>query len=206
MILQWLPRARTGGATTVVGDVRDVRRSAPRAGSGAGAGPAAAIDDDLDAGWSAGLGLRVAHPDYAAEDSRLNPALVGQTSWVGRKRELKPTARRLKAKDASAADVLIRDAAFRWGDAQWAKWHLDNDSSDDEDEEMGEFDPFSEENVPSPKRRNRKAIHDLFEQRYNKKVPTRGHSQSKLFDDLLGFLRACIIRNVYPLLEVVNKI
>ena len=71
-----------------------------------------------------------------------------------------------------------------------------------DDEEMGEFDPFSDENVPSPKRRNNGAIRDLFKRRFKKDAPIRATFQSRLFGELLGYLRACIIRNVYPIYKV----
>ena len=201
MIEQWLARARTGDATYLVaGDERDdVRRSARRAPAPAPApAPAAASDDALGEGydppgWDEGSRTQTT----LAKILNTNPSLVSETSFKGRSRELDAIARRLKAKDASAADVLLRDKAFRWGDRQWAQWHLDNDSSDD-DEEMGVVDPFSEEKVPRATWRNRQAIHDLFEQRFNIKVPTRGNSQSKLFGNFLEYLRQCIIRNVYP--------
>ncbi len=198
---QYLPRARTGDATYLIaGDVHeDARRSERRAAAAAPApAPAPAASDDLDEDdppdWREGSRTQTTLQKIL----ELNPALVGETSWVGRFRELQATARRLKANDASAADVLLREEAFRWGDDQWAQWHLDNDSSDEEDEEMGEVDPFSEENVPSPKQRNRQAIRDLFKRRFKKDAPTRATFQSKLFGDLTSYLRACIIRNVYP--------
>ena len=202
MIEQWLPRASTGEATYLVaGDERDdVRRSTRRAPAPAPApAPAAASDDALGEGydppgWDEGSRTQTT----LAKILNTNPSLVSETSFKGRSRELDAIARRLKAKDASAADVLLRDKAFQWGDRQWAQWHLDNDSSDDEDEEMGEFDPFSEENVPRATKRNNKAIRDLFKRRFKIEAPTRATSQAKLFGELYGYLRACIIRNVYP--------
>ena len=111
-------------------------------------------------------------------------------------------AKRLCEPDASTAedDVRLFKYAFRWGDEQWAKWHADNDSSEDEDEEMGEFDPFSEENVPpaNDDKKNKEAIRALFKRRFKIEAPTRATSQAKLFGDLYGYLRQCIKRNVYP--------
>ena len=144
-----------------------------------------------------------AHERLTQALEMLSPAPSGMLSTMLSATVVDPMADDAKRRgwleeDASAADVLLRDKAFRWGDRQWAQWHLDNDSSDEEDEEMGEVDPFSEENVPSPKQRNRQAIRDLFKRRFKKDAPTRATFQSKLFGDLTSYLRACIIRNVYP--------
>ena len=205
MTQQYLPRAGTDCATYLVeGDARgDVRRSERRAATLATA-TAPTTSDDLDKGYD--------QPDWP-ERSRskntlekiieLDPTLVGETSWE-RVEDMRAFAKRLMAKDASEDDVLLREEAFRWGDDQWAQWHLDNDSSDDDDddddEEMGEFDPFSEENVPpaNHNKKNKEAIRALFKRRFKIEAPTRATSQAKLFGELYGYLRACIIRNVYP--------
>ena len=203
MVDQWLPRARTGDATYLVAGAEraDVRRSERRVAAAAPApapAPEPMLRDELDEGydppgWDEGKRTWTA----LKEILRTNPSLVGETSFEGRIMELQAFATRLKAKDASADDVILRDAAFRWGDDEWAQWHLDNDSSDD-DEEMGVVDPFSEENVPPATAQNRQAIRDLFKRRFTRDAPIRATFQSKLFGDFLGYLRQCIVRNVYP--------
>ena len=98
---------------------------------------------------------------------------------------------------AQAGDKSGETAARFMKDTPSKKKH-DNDSSEDEDEGMDEFDPFSPENVPRATERNSHAIRALFEQRFGFPAPTRGNSQSRLFGDFLEYLRQCIIRKVYP--------
>ena len=83
-------------------------------------------------------------------------------------------------------------------DDEWAQWHLDNDSSDD-DEEMGEFDPFSEENVPPATHRNKRAIRDLFKQRFKKDAPLMAPSFVKLSGlTMVEYLRRAVVENKWP--------
>lgn len=205
MTLQWLPRAHTGDVRYLVaGDVHeDARRSERRAAALAPApAPAPTLvadDDELDEGYDQPKWAEGSRSAWALElIFSAKPTLISDPPPDFDARRV--IAKRLCKPNPSTApdDVRLREEAFAWGDDQWARWHLDNDSSDDDDEEMGESDPFSEENLPPATRGNRQAILDLFKRRFKIDAPTRGNSQSRLFGDFLGYLRACISRNVYP--------
>ena len=201
MAQQWLPRASTGDATYLVaGDERDdVRRSERRRAPAPAPAPAPmSSDDELD--------VKEERPKWA-ERSRSARALAAIfrakreliSGFAGTPREI---AERLCEPDRSTAeaDVDLYDRAFQWGDAQWAQWHLDNDSDEemDEEEEEEDNDPFSEANMPRATKSNRAALRALFKQRFGFDAPPSGNSQSKLFGNFLEYLRHCIKRNVYP--------
>ena len=115
--------------------------------------------------------------------------------------ERRAIAKRLCEPDASTAedDVRLFKYAFRWGDEQWAQWHLDNDSSDDDDEEMGESDPFSDENVPPATKRNARAIRDLFKRRFKKDAPLKPSGFVRISGlTLIEYLRRAVVKNKWP--------
>lgn len=69
------------------------------------------------------------------------------------------------------------------------------------DDELEEFDPFSEENVPrAANGPNNAAIRAIFKLRFDGcEAPKQATAQSKLHGgQFLDYLRQCIIANAYP--------